>query len=158
MRFFINKNTRLLKASNFWQQGLQNESIQQPYSPCRSKKLNFKGEIENNFHKNLNFHSKFFPLVIWSKKNWRYTLSGWISWQITSNWWFLRNVDSDLVRAQTSGDCFIPSFHILIHCPSLVQGLLPNCPNLKLWPLLQLLQTWTITSAPAEASTACMAY
>ena len=30
--------------------------------------MSFKGEIENNFQKNPNFHSRCFPIVIWSQK------------------------------------------------------------------------------------------
>ena len=43
--------------------------------------------------------------VIWTKTNWSYTFSKWISWQISSNWLFQRNLDSDLERAQTSEHC-----------------------------------------------------
>ena len=37
MEFFINKYTHLLKPSYLWPQGLQNEALQQRYSPCKSK-------------------------------------------------------------------------------------------------------------------------
>ena len=49
---------------------------------------------------------KFFLLVVWTKTNWSYTFSKWISWQISSNWLFQRNVDSDLEKAQTSEPWF----------------------------------------------------
>ena len=49
---------------------------------------------------------KFFSWVIWTKTNWSYTFSKWISWQISSNWLFQRNVDSDLEKAQTSEPWF----------------------------------------------------
>ena len=48
---------------------------------------------------------KKFSWVIWTKTNWSYTFSKWISWQISSNWLFQRNVDSDLEKAQTSEPC-----------------------------------------------------
>ena len=38
--------------------------------------------------------------VIWAKTNWSYTFLKWISWQISSNWLFQRNVDSNLEKAQ----------------------------------------------------------
>ena len=68
MSFFINKYTHLLKTSNFWPQCLQNEALQHRYSPCKSEKPNFKGEIENNFNKNPNFHSKCFSEWFGQKK------------------------------------------------------------------------------------------
>ena len=40
--------------------------------------------------------------VIRSKTNWTYPFSGWISWQISSNWLSQRTEGSDLERAQTS--------------------------------------------------------
>ena len=45
---------------------------------------------------------KFFSWVVWTKTNWSYTFLKWISWQISSNWLFQRNMDSDLEKAQTS--------------------------------------------------------
>ena len=47
--------------------------------------------------------------IFWSKTNWSYTFSKCISWQISSNWLFQRNVDSDLERAQTSEHCYTKS-------------------------------------------------
>ena len=41
------------------------------------------------------------------KKNFSYTFSKWISWQINLNLFFQRNVGSDLERAQTSEHCCI---------------------------------------------------
>ena len=49
---------------------------------------------------------KIFSWVIWTKTHWSYTFSKWISWQISSNWLFQRNVDSNLEKAQTSEPCF----------------------------------------------------
>ena len=60
LRFSLKKYTCLCKTSILWPQGLQNESIEQRYSPCKVEKSNFKGEIENNFNKNQNFHSEKF--------------------------------------------------------------------------------------------------
>ena len=70
------------------------------------QKTNFSGEIENDFFLNPNFAPKFFSWVVWSKTNWSYTFSKWISWQFSSNWLFQINVDFDLERAQTSEHCF----------------------------------------------------
>ena len=52
------------------------------------------------------FCPKFFSWVVWSKTNWSYMFSKWISGQISSNWLFQLNVDSDLERAETSEHCF----------------------------------------------------
>ena len=106
LRSFTNKCTHLLKTSNFGPQGPQNAALQQRYSPCQSEKPNFSGEIEKTFCKNPNFGSKKFSWVVWSITNWSYTFSKWISWQISSNWLFQRNVDYDLKRAQTSEHCY----------------------------------------------------
>ena len=46
--------------------------------------------------------SKIFFLSDLAKTKWSYTFSKWISWQISLNWLFQRNVDSDLEKAQTS--------------------------------------------------------
>ena len=50
-------------------------NIQQRYSPCKSKKPNFKSEIEINFHKNPNFHLKKIPKGFCYKKN--YAICFW---------------------------------------------------------------------------------
>ena len=117
LRFFINKYTQLLKTSHLWPQVYQIVAWQQRYSPCKSKKLNFKREIENNFIKNPNFRSEFFSWVIWSKRNWSYAFSKWNLWQITSNWLFQRNVGSDLERAQKSEHCYRWWSSIELHQP-----------------------------------------
>ena len=49
-----------------WPQCLQNESLQQRYSLCKSKKPNFNGDVKNKFHKNLNFHLK--KILEWLSK------------------------------------------------------------------------------------------
>ena len=66
----------------------------------------YSGDFKSNFFKNPNFAPKNFSWVVWSKTNWSYTFSKWISWQISSNWLFQRNVDSDLEKAQTSEPCY----------------------------------------------------
>ena len=45
--------------------------------------------------------------VLWSKKMYSYMFLEGISWQISSNWLFQRNVVSDLERAQTSDHCYM---------------------------------------------------
>ena len=65
----------------------------------------FRTNMESNAAVTLHFPPKLFSWVVWSKTNWSYTFSKWISWQISSNWLFQRNVDSDLERAQTSEHC-----------------------------------------------------
>ena len=92
-------------TSNLWQQCLQNEALQQRYSPCKSEKPNIKREIENDFHKNPNFHFKKKILSDLVKTNRSTTFSEWISWQVIWNWWFHRIVCSDLKSAQTSEHC-----------------------------------------------------
>ena len=109
LRFFTNECTHLFKKSRFVPQGPQmqrNSSVTlhvSPKNPISAEK--------NYFFKNPNFAPKFFSSVVWSKKNWSYTFSKWISWQFSSNWLFQRNVDSDLERAQTSEHCY-NKFHL----------------------------------------------
>ena len=62
------------------------------------RKTQFQRRNWNNFCKNSNFAPTFFSWGVWSIRNWSYTLSKWISWQISSNWLFQRNLDSDLLK------------------------------------------------------------
>ena len=75
-----------------------------PKNPISREKLKItSAKIQISLKKN--------SWVIWSKTNWRYKFSQWISWQISSNWLFQRNAGSNLKRAQTSDQCY--TFYII---------------------------------------------
>ena len=65
---------------------------------------------KKNFCKNPNLAPKFFFLSGLVQNKLKLYVWKWISWQISSNWLFQRNVDSDLQRAQTSEHCFSMAF------------------------------------------------
>ena len=63
-------------------------------------KPNFSGKIENNFHRNPNYHD----LII--KQLNLYVFES-VSWKTSSNWFFQRNEGFKRERSQTSEHCFI---------------------------------------------------
>ena len=68
-------------------------------------KTQFQGSNWKQFPQKSKLPIQKYSWVIWSKTNWSFMFLEWISWQISSNELFQRNIGPDLERDQTSELC-----------------------------------------------------